>query len=160
MASSGTGLSSSGTGNAPWQEGVIEGLKIGFHMGQMSALANQGQNISGFNAEVDKYNAWIQQNFGNTPNLTMPNMQETGYGMPKFQDAGHIMPSYFPIPRTSVKPIHVVDASFNQTIPTFPPGVVQNGRIFDMPESAWYSTYGPYLSYDHERDYYGALGLV
>ncbi|MDD1752077.1 MAG: hypothetical protein LUQ38_03175, partial [Methanotrichaceae archaeon] len=63
VSPSGTGsASSAGTGNTPWQEGAIEGLKIGFHMGQMYALANQGQNISGFNAEVDNYNAWVQKN--------------------------------------------------------------------------------------------------
>ena len=55
LSSSGTGSPSnvgspSGTGYAPWQNGAIEGLKIGFHMGQMYALAQQGQNISGFNA--------------------------------------------------------------------------------------------------------------
>jgi len=84
LSSSGTGMSSSGTGSpsnvgspsgtgyAPWQNGAIEGLKIGFHMGQMYALANQGQNISGFNAEVDNYNAWVQKNFGNNASLLMP----------------------------------------------------------------------------------------
>jgi len=169
--SSGSAMASSGTGNTPWQEGAIEGLKIGFHMGQMYALANQGQNISGFNSQVDGYNAWIQKNFGNNPNLMMAKMQETGSIMPVSQEAGDVtskiqgteavMPSYIPVPqRTSTKPTHVIDASFNQTTPTFPPGVVQNGRIFDMPAGAWYSTYGPYLSYDHERDYYGAMGSV
>ncbi len=84
MASSGSGMSSSetgsasnigstsGTGYAPWQEGAIEGLKISFHMGQMYALANQGQNISDFNAEVDNYNTWVQKNFGNNASLLMP----------------------------------------------------------------------------------------
>jgi hypothetical protein len=68
---SGTGLSS-GTGQyTTWQQGVIEGLKIGFHMGQMHALAKQGQNISGFNAEVDNYNAWARQHFGDDANLLM-----------------------------------------------------------------------------------------
>jgi hypothetical protein len=176
MPSSGTGSAASvglpsGTGYTPCQKDAIESLRIGFHMGQMSALANQGQNISGFNAEVDRYNAWVQQNFGNDPNLmiakmqetgdVMPKMQETGDGMPKIQGTESVMPGYFPVPRrTSVKPIHVIDASFNQTTPTFPPGVVQNGRIFDMPAGAWYTTYGPYLSYDHEKDYYGAMGSV
>jgi hypothetical protein len=71
LSSSGTGMSS-GTGNTPWQEGAIEGLKIGFHTGQMYALAQQGQNISGFNSEVDKYNAWVQKNFGDNAKLLMP----------------------------------------------------------------------------------------
>jgi hypothetical protein len=165
MSSTGTGSpsnvgSTSGTGYAPWQDGAIEGLKIGFHMGQMYALAQHGQNISGFNAEVDVYNAWIQQNFGNNPNLMMAKMQETGDVVSKIQGTEAVMPSFIPVPqRTSAKPTHVIDASFNRT-PTFLPGVVQNGQIFDMPEGAWYSTYGPYLSYHHERDYYGALGSV
>ncbi len=174
MSSSGTGSASnvgspSGTGYTPWQDGAIEGLKIGFHMGQMYVLASQGQNVSGFNAEVDRYSAWIQQNFGNNPNLMIAKMQASGSVMPMSQQTGDvtskiqgteaIMPSYIPVPqRTLAKPTHTVDASFNQTTPTFPPGVVQNGRIFDMPEGAWYSTYGPYLSSHHERDYYGALG--
>ncbi|MDD1753713.1 MAG: hypothetical protein LUQ38_11570 [Methanotrichaceae archaeon] len=42
-------------GYTPWQEGAIEGLKIGFHIGQMYTLAQQGYNISGFNTEVDNY---------------------------------------------------------------------------------------------------------
>jgi hypothetical protein len=137
----------------------------------MSVLAKQGQNVSGFNAEVDRYNAWVQRNFGNDPNLMItkmqetsdgiPKMQENSGGLPKIQGTESVMPSYFPVPRmTSVKPIHKIDASFNRATPTFLPGAVQNGRIFDMPEGAWYTTYGPYLSYDLDRDYYGALGSV
>jgi hypothetical protein len=78
----------------------MEGFEIGYHMGQMYSMAQQGYNISGFNAEVDKYNAWVKQNFGNNQNLMMPKMQERGYGMP-----GYI----------SQKPMHKVDASFNRT---------------------------------------------
>jgi hypothetical protein len=83
MSSSGSGITSSGTesssavglpsgtGNTSCQVDAIESLRIGFHMGQMYALANQGQNISGFNAEVDKYNAWVQKNFGDDVNSLM-----------------------------------------------------------------------------------------
>jgi hypothetical protein len=75
-------------------------------MGQMYALANQGQNISGFNAEVDKYNAWAQQNFGNASVLLMPKIQEPGYGMLGY------------VPQTTVeKPIHKIDASSSRTAP-------------------------------------------
>jgi len=42
------------TGYNSSQEGTIEGLRIGFHLGQMYASAQQGYNISGYNAEVDK----------------------------------------------------------------------------------------------------------
>jgi len=143
------------------KKGAIEMLKIGLKMGQMYALAQQGQNISGFNAEADRYNAWIQETLGDDPNLLMPKIQDSGYGMPVMQDPDDIMPSYIPVPRrTSSKPIHAIDASFNRTTPTIPPIVVQNGRIFDMPAGAWYTTYFPYLSYHHGRDYYGALGSV
>ena len=141
----------SATGYTPSQEGVIDGLKIGFHLGQMYAQAQQGHNISGFNAEVDKYNAWVQQNFGNDPNLMMPKVS-------MIQESGNVMPRYIPVPRiNSIKPIHTIDASFNQTTPIIPPSAMQNGRIFDMPAGAWWTTYGPYLSYYPGRDYYGAL---
>jgi hypothetical protein len=57
-----------------WQQGAIQGLKIGFHMGEMYTQASQGVNITGFNAEVDKYNKWVQQNFGNDQALMMQKM--------------------------------------------------------------------------------------
>jgi len=64
----------SGTGYTPCQKDAMESLRIGFHMGQMYALADQGQNISGFNDEVDKYNAWVKKNFGDDPSLLMQRM--------------------------------------------------------------------------------------
>jgi hypothetical protein len=154
MPSSGTESSSSvgsfsGTGHTPWQQGVIEGLRIGFHMGQMHALADQGQNISGFNAEVDRYNAWVQKNLGNDPNLMMPKMQETGYSN---------------VPSMRLKPIHKIDESFNQSRRILGDTVAWNeGRIMDMPASAYY-TWNPnaipqgsgYIS----SQTYGALGSV
>jgi hypothetical protein len=90
-------------GHIPCQDGAIEGLKMGFKMGQMYTLAQQGHNISGFNAEVDKYNAWVQQNFGNDPNLMLSKMP---------------MPDYSNVPSISNKPIHAMDASFNQSAPS------------------------------------------
>jgi hypothetical protein len=90
MSSSGFGTSSSGTGltsavgpstetgNTPSQQSTIEGLRIVFHLGQMYTSAQQGYNISGYNAEVDKYNAWVQKNFGNDQNLMMPKMPVQG----------------------------------------------------------------------------------
>jgi hypothetical protein len=111
--SSGTGLASPGTesslgiaspsgmGYNPCQKEAIEGLRSGLHMGQMYALAKQGHDISDFNTEVDRYNAWVQQNFGDAPNLMMPKMQEG-------------MPGYVPIiRRTATKPTHAIDASVN-----------------------------------------------
>jgi hypothetical protein len=139
----------SATGYTSQQEEVIKGLEIGYKLGQMYALAKQGYNVSGFNAEVDKYNAWIQQNLGNDSNLMMPKISS-------IQESGNVMPRYFPVPRiNSIKPIHTIDASFNRTTPLFPPGTVQNGRIFDMPAGAWWTTYGPYLPDYYGGNYYG-----
>jgi hypothetical protein len=141
-------VGASAAGYTP-QQVAINGLGLSFKMGQMYALAQQGYNVSGFNAEVDKYNAWVQQNLGNDPNLMMSKMSTV-------QESGNVMPRYFPVPRTnSVKPIHTIDASFNQTTPRFPPGAVQNGRIFDMPAGAWWTTYGPYLPDYYGGNYYG-----
>jgi hypothetical protein len=104
-------------------------VKMGFRMGQMYVLAKQGQNISDFNSEVNRYNAWVQQNFGNAPNLMMPKMQEG-------------MPGYVPVLRmTAAKPTHAMDASVN--LPYSPSiEVNETGRIQDMPAGAWYTTYG------------------
>jgi hypothetical protein len=93
--SSGLGLPS-GTGYTPWQEGAMEGFGIGFHMGQMYNMAQQGYNISGFNVEVDRYNAWIQQNFGNVPNLLMSRMQENVPGYEPMPGYVPRMPGYMP----------------------------------------------------------------
>ena len=121
----------------PWQEGVIKGLGIGFNMGQMYALAKQGHNISSFNAEVDKYNAWVQQNFGNDQNLMMPKMPVQGYATsPNYVDRG--LNYIGSVPLSTGKPIHAVDASFNQT----PLVGYYEGRIMDLPAGAWYTTYG------------------
>jgi hypothetical protein len=67
------------TGYTPWQEGAIEGLKIGFHLGIMYNNAQRGINVTGYNAEVDIYNAWIQKNFGNNATLMMQKMPVPGY---------------------------------------------------------------------------------
>ncbi len=61
-------------GYTQWQQGAIQGLEYGFRLGQAYADAQDGINITGFNAEVDRYNAWIRQNFGNNSNMEMPKM--------------------------------------------------------------------------------------
>ena len=91
-----------------WQQGAVQGLKIGFHMGEMYTLASQGVNITGFNSEVDNYNGWVQQNFGNDPALMMPKMSgpidlsrpyiaannTTGGGVPHVIDGKQYGPRY------------------------------------------------------------------
>ncbi|MDD1752436.1 MAG: hypothetical protein LUQ38_05025 [Methanotrichaceae archaeon] len=45
------------TGYTQCQQEVIRGIGIGFFMGRMATLASQGYNVTGFNAEVDRFNA-------------------------------------------------------------------------------------------------------
>ena len=58
-------------GYTDWQQGAAEGLKIGFKMGQAYEQAQKGINVSGFNAQVDVYNAWVREHFGEDPMLLM-----------------------------------------------------------------------------------------
>lgn len=57
-----------------YQRGIAEGLKYGFFMNQKYVDAKAGINISGYNAEVAKYNAWIKSIFGNDPMYLMSPM--------------------------------------------------------------------------------------
>jgi hypothetical protein len=57
-----------------WQQGAADGLKYGFKMGQAYGDALDGINIAGFNSDVDVYNAWVRQNFGEDTNLLMTKM--------------------------------------------------------------------------------------
>ena len=61
-------------GYTEWQQGATEGLKIGFKMGQAYEQAQNGININGFNAQVDTYNAWVREHFGEDPRLLMQKM--------------------------------------------------------------------------------------
>ena len=58
-------------GYTEWQQGATDGLKIGFEIGQAYEKAQNGIDITGFNAMVDKYNAWVREHFGGDPNLLM-----------------------------------------------------------------------------------------
>ncbi|MCJ7445553.1 MAG: hypothetical protein MUO26_13705 [Methanotrichaceae archaeon] len=103
-------------------------MKMGFHMGVMYNQAQQEYNISGYNAEVDIYNAWVQKNFGKDTYLLMQKMPMPGY----------------PTPTTYNKPIHAIDESFNESRRILESSAVSNeGRIFDMPAGAYY-TWNPY----------------
>jgi len=54
-------------GYSDWQQGAAEGLKMGFKMGQAFEQAQNGINVTGFNAQVDVYNAWVREHFGEDP---------------------------------------------------------------------------------------------
>ncbi|MCX6674067.1 MAG: hypothetical protein NTY37_09855 [Methanothrix sp.] len=58
-------------GYTDWQQGAAEGLNIGFKMGQAYEQAQKGINVTGFNAQVDGYNAWVREHFGEDPMLLM-----------------------------------------------------------------------------------------
>jgi hypothetical protein len=58
-------------GYTDWQQGAADGLKIGFKMGQAYEQAQSGINVTGFNAQVDLYNAWVRERFGEDPMLLM-----------------------------------------------------------------------------------------
>jgi hypothetical protein len=58
-------------GYTDWQQGAAEGLKIGFKIGQAFEQAQNGINVTGFNAQVDVYNAWVREHFGEDPMLLM-----------------------------------------------------------------------------------------
>ncbi|MDD1758564.1 MAG: hypothetical protein LUQ22_07530 [Methanotrichaceae archaeon] len=80
-AAEGLTAGTSAAGYTQCQQEVVKGIGVGFFMGKMAALASQGYNITGYNAETDRFNAWIQQNFGNDSRLMMPKMQETDASM-------------------------------------------------------------------------------
>lgn len=57
-----------------WQKAAMEGLRMGFDMGQAYQKAIEGTDIAGFNAKVDNYNAWVRTNFGEDTTLLMQKM--------------------------------------------------------------------------------------
>ncbi len=59
-----------------YQKGIAEGLKIGFFMNEKYNQAKQGINVTGYNQEVAKYNAWIVSIFGNDPQFLMTPIAE------------------------------------------------------------------------------------
>jgi hypothetical protein len=111
-----------------WQQGAVQGLKIGFHMGQAYNDALKGYNVTGFNSEVDTYNAWVRQNFGEDANLMMNKMS-----------GGATPGNPLWINRSTTKPVHKIDASFqNQNNYPQPDA---NGLIHGWPADAYYSWY-------------------
>jgi hypothetical protein len=111
-----------------WQQGAVQGLKIGFRMGQAYNDALKGYNVTGFNSEVDTYNAWVRQNFGEDANLMMQKM-ETGAtpGNPLW------------INRSTGGVVHKIDASFQNKNTVPQPDA--NGLIHGWPADAYYTWY-------------------
>jgi len=66
----------------PEQQTAWEGMSLSFQLGRAYQQALMGQNIAGFNALVDQYNAFIRTNFGEDPNMLMPKMDSASTGIP------------------------------------------------------------------------------
>ena len=70
-------------GYTDWQQGAAEGLNIGFKMGQAYEQAQKGINVTGFNAQVDVYNAWVREHFGEDRLLLMQKMSSAPVDLSK-----------------------------------------------------------------------------
>jgi hypothetical protein len=59
----------------PQQQAEISGLRLSYQLGQAyDRIQLQGGDVSGFNALVDQWNAWVAVNFGQDSNLLMQKM--------------------------------------------------------------------------------------
>jgi hypothetical protein len=82
-------------GYTEWQQGATEGLKIGFKLGQAYEQAQKGINVIGFNAQVDAYNAWVREHFGEDPMLLMQKLNPPTEPISTF--SGNSAGSYSPV---------------------------------------------------------------
>ena len=79
------------------RQAFLQGLFVGYQFGYGAALARElGYNVTGYNAEVDKFNQWIQQNIGTDPRLQMPKVTKTNASM----QGG--MPGNMPVPQSNL----------------------------------------------------------
>jgi len=53
------------------QQATISGLRLSYQIGQAYEKYLQGGDATTFNALVDQWNAWVQNNFGQDANLLM-----------------------------------------------------------------------------------------
>lgn len=60
----------------PEQQTTLDGMRLSFQLGVAYQQAQAGQNVAGFNALVDQYNAFVRTNFGEDPNLLATKMAE------------------------------------------------------------------------------------
>ena len=113
-----------------YQRGVLEGLNRGWNMAQRYDQANAGDPTS-YNQAVSDYNSWIESIFGKNESLML-----TPINSP-------LAVSQYSSSRTS-KPVHSIDASWNQTKQSLLPEPDANGRINGYPAEMYYSL-GPAL---------------
>jgi len=60
----------------PEQQTTLEGMNLSFQLGIAYEKASQGQNVTEFNTQVDEYNAWIRQHFGENASLLKSKINE------------------------------------------------------------------------------------
>lgn len=53
----------------PEQQTILDGMNISFKLCAAYEKVLQGQNVAEYNANVDEYNEWIRQHFGEDANL-------------------------------------------------------------------------------------------
>ncbi len=58
------------------QQTILDGMNLSFELGVAYDKASQGQNVTEYNALVDKYNALIRQQFGENTSLFKSKLNE------------------------------------------------------------------------------------
>ncbi|MGB5100060.1 MAG: hypothetical protein WBN94_05625 [Methanothrix sp.] len=53
------------------QQAIMGGLRLSYQLGEAHEKYMQGGDATTFNALIDQWNAWVQTNFGQDPNLLM-----------------------------------------------------------------------------------------
>jgi len=114
-----------------YQRGVLDGLSRGWSMAQKYDQALAGRP-SEFNQAVPEFNAWIESIFGGNESLMLKPVNEPAIAQP------------FSIHKT-FKPVHQIDASWNQT-QSLLPQPDERGLINGWPAETYYS-WGPALNY-------------
>jgi hypothetical protein len=120
-----------------YQRGVLDGLNRGWSMARMYDQALAG-SPSEFNQAVTGYNAWIESIFGKNESLMLN--QISPQAAVQTSTASNTNP-YF-ISKT-YKPVHEIDASWNQTQLGLPTADAY-GLINGVPAELYYS-WGPAL---------------
>lgn len=125
-----------------YQQGVLDGLNRGWHMAQRYDQAIAGDPAV-YNQAVPEYNQWILTVFGQneTMNETLNEslmLKPIGTAA-QSQTAIQSQPYFI---QKTIKPVHEIDASWNQT--SLVPQPDASGRIQGLPAEV-YNSWGPAL---------------
>jgi len=113
-----------------YQKGVLEGLNRGWNMAQRYDQAKAG-DATGFNQAVPDYNSWIESIFGKNESLMLKPITSP------------LAVNQYSASRT-FKPVHSIDASWNQIELSLTPEPDSSGLINGIPAEMYYSL-GPAL---------------